>query len=256
MSLRLAKQIIYGVFYLLVWSGLIAGVYFLFLKPAPSCFDKIQNQDEAGVDCGGSCNKVCVPKEIREIELVGHVLTFPIDKNHSSLLAQIKNPNFAYAARNFKYTFSFYDTNGQIVKSFEGRSFIYASEIKYILVPNAELNIQGSLSRIDFAVRDIEWDSADNFRGPPIIVSQDFKTSIQGKNLFVEGRMTNNDTITFPDTTVIAIFSGNFGQTAGASETAVNNLSPNESRPFSILYPLLENINVSNTKIFIYAKRQ
>ncbi len=263
MSLRLAKQIIYGFFYLVLWGGLIALAYFLFLKPAPSCFDNVKNQGESGVDCGGPCSKVCIPKEIRPIELVGDVLTFATGQDHISLLAQVKNSNADFAAKRFNYAFSFYDASGKLLRSIQGNSFIYASEVKYILALSEELTATDSINKVNFSVSDVQWDSAYNFRGPPSIAIQDVKTSFQKKNgiyegeFLAEGRITNNDTVAFPLATVVAIFSGSRGQVVGASQTQIDNLTPNESKLFSIIFPKIQDdINASNTKLFVYASRR
>ncbi len=255
MSLRLAKQIIYGFFYLLVWGGLIAGFYFLFLKPAPSCFDHIQNQREEGVDCGGQCGAVCIPKGIKPIELVGNVSTFSTGQRRVGLVAKISNPNSGYAAKSFRYAFSLYDESGKAAKSVEGGSFIYASEIKYIVIPNVSVEGAGFMSKVDFNVRDTAWDSSSNFQGPPSLAVQDVHTRSTENGLIVEGRIQNNDTVVFPVSTVVAVFGGSFGTIAGASRTEVENLMPNESKQFSILYPASRSIDASSAKIFVYSAR-
>src|SRR5262245_15346669 len=37
----------------------VAAVTFFSMQKAPSCVDNLQNQDEEGVDCGGSCSYLC-----------------------------------------------------------------------------------------------------------------------------------------------------------------------------------------------------
>ena len=57
MNKYIKKQIIIAFVYLIILAVIGTGFYFLFLKPTlPSCSDKIQNQGEAGVDCGGPCS--------------------------------------------------------------------------------------------------------------------------------------------------------------------------------------------------------
>ena len=253
MSLRRAKQILYAGFYILVWYGIISGVYYLFLKPVPSCFDNIKNQGEAGVDCGGLCAQVCVPEGIKPIALLENVFSFQPDQSHLSLLAHINNPNFDSAARSFKYSFLLYDEQGNLVQKFSGNSFAYAGEVKYILVPNVVLP-RASFSRVDFKAEDLDWVPKNSLDVAQIVISG-FTPSVTEKTILIDGRVINKDKVSFPKVTIVAIFSGRFGEPAAASETEIENLAPNESQPFSVIHPALANIDIAGAKVFVYAKR-
>src|SRR5882724_8010535 len=95
---RRAKQIIYGIAFLLFWALIFTGVYFIFFHAAASCFDGVQNQNEEGIDCGSVCPTSCLPQTLAPIELVEPVKNFIVDQNHLSFLATVKNQNPAYAA--------------------------------------------------------------------------------------------------------------------------------------------------------------
>ena len=95
---RKFKQFIYLLFYVLCWSAVIAGIYFLFLKPAPSCFDNKQNQGEEGIDCGGPCSKVCIPQAIKTITVVNRVVWLEASPNNYVAFAEVKNDNSDFAA--------------------------------------------------------------------------------------------------------------------------------------------------------------
>jgi len=256
MSTRRAKQIIYGIFYVFVFGLLVGGVYYLFLKPVPSCFDGIKNQGEEGIDCGGQCAAPCSLKTVKPIETVGKILTFVPDQDHLSLLVQISNPNPDYAARNFSYSFSIYDNQGGLIQSFGGSSFAYAGEIKYILVPNAPVPRTGSFGKVEFRAENMDWVPASGLKGPPNIAVLNIDARSASTSLTVDGRVANNDTVTFPQLTIIALFKGQYGQIAGASQTVVENLAPNESKPFFILHPPVPNVDIAGTRVFVYALRQ
>lgn len=252
--MRRAKQIIYGVFYIIVLSATGFGFYRLFLKPAPSCFDGVQNQGEAGVDCGGPCTASCVPVDIRPLQTIGRILTFNPAQSSLSLLAQVSNPNLTHGAKNFGYTFTLYDSAQKPVQTIRGESFIYAGEVKYIFLPNASAP-QGNFSYVDFKMDNPYWISKDQFSGPPDFRVSGVSTVVSGNSLIVGGQVLNNDTVAFPELYVVAIFKGNAGQVAGASATLLNNFAANETRSFSVLYPNLPNVDLSGTKVFVYAKR-
>lgn len=254
MSLRHAKQIIYGALYLFLFGGIILAVYFWSLKPAPSCFDGVQNQGESGIDCGGPCSQVCLPPGLKPLKVVDRVLTFRPDVSRISILGRISNPNPDHAAKSFAYKFSLSNNQNIVVQSFRGSSFAYAGEVKYILLPNVAAP-QAAFSHIDLEIQDLEWVPAGELEGPPQISVSSVETATSSKGLVVEGQVLNGDTVQFAKVLVVAIFRGQYGQIAGASQTEVDALSPNESRPFSIIHPAIPNVDITGTKIFTYALR-
>jgi hypothetical protein len=255
MSRRLRKQLTYGLLFATFWILVIGGIYFLFLKPAPSCFDNIQNQGEGGIDCGGPCAKVCLPSNLKPLTLADRILILKPDALHISFLTQVSNPNFTYAAKSFSYTFELLDAKGGVVQSFSGSSFIYAGEVKYILLPGLPLP-QVPFVDADFKTSDEDWVPAGNFPGPPQFNTAGAQTSVLPKRVRVDGTVTNMEAVIFAKVTIIAVLRGNLGQVAGASETEVENLAPGSPQPFSIIHPPMPTVDVLGTKIFPYAARQ
>lgn len=253
MPRRIRKQILYGAFYLLILVIIVGWAYFAFLKPAPSCYDKIKNQDETEVDCGGVCSGICSPIHAKPIQSIGQILTLYPDGDSMSILAQINNPNLNYMANNFTYTFSLYAGGDQPVRTFQGTSFIYPGETKYILVPNVP---RVDFSRIDFTAGDMDWVPSGDIRGAPNLTVVGAEMNVKEGKLVIEGTMANKDIVIVGNVTVFATFGGALGQTAGASQTEVTDLSPGETRAFSIVHPNIENIDLTATKIFLYARRQ
>ncbi|MFQ5752878.1 MAG: hypothetical protein ACE5HI_12855 [bacterium] len=254
MSRRTAKQLTYGVFYLAFWAVVISAVYFLFLRPEPSCFDGKHNQNEEGIDCGGPCAQSCLPAGLEPLEVVGRILTFRPSPDRLSILAQVSNPNFDQAAKSFTYDFLLYGAGDEVVQSFRGTSFAYAREAKYILLPNASLPAR-PFSRVGLELGDFEWVPGDEMGRRPSISLSGIATEIEENSLRVEGRVLNADTVSFPKVTILAIFWGELGNIAGASETEINNLRPNESSAFTVIHPSIPNVDTSKTKVFVYAQR-
>ncbi len=254
MGKRLIKQIAYGIFYLFFFAGIIYGSYVLFIRPAPSCFDKIRNQNEEGVDCGGPCAAACIPAELRPIVAIDRILKFSSTPSSISILAKISNANLDYAAKNFSYKFNFYKANGDFVGSLGGNSFIYAGEVKYLLLPNASLP-PVPFSKIDLKIENVEWLPGNRFSGPPNVAVSGVATAAEASNLSVDGQITNRDSVSFPAVTAVAIFRGQFGQIAGASQTEISNLLPNETRKFSIIHPLIPSVDLNGTSVFVYSRR-
>ena len=153
---RRVKQVVYGILYLVIVGAIATGIYFLFLKPAPSCFDGIQDEGETGIDCGGPCAKLCIPSNIAPIVPLGAVTIFSPLAGHVTVLAELENTNTDFAANSFDYVVTLYGADGSsTVANIPGSSFAYAAETKYLVVPNED--IPASVSRADITVSDIQW---------------------------------------------------------------------------------------------------
>lgn len=257
MDVRRAKQIIYGAFYLIVLGVIFAAVYFRFLKPAPSCFDAVQNQGEAGVDCGGPCAAVCLPSALQKIAIVGGVSFFPSSAGHDTLLAQVANPNSGLAAPVIDYRFDLFDATGTLIGSVPGGSFMYASEVKYLLAANVAVPVP--VDHAVLAMQDPVWVEAaklglvPQFKNPLPVTG----SAISSSTITVNGRIVNSDLVTFTNILIVAVFRGTAGGAPlGASQTKVDRLAPNEAQDFSVMYPAGAAIDPSLTQLYAYALRQ
>lgn len=101
---------------------LTIGLYVLLHKPA-TCFDNKQNQDETGIDCGGSiCSRIC-QADSKGLS-VQWVRLFKIRDGVYSVVARVENPAINSIATNVPYTFNLKDANGTIVATRSGSTFI------------------------------------------------------------------------------------------------------------------------------------
>jgi hypothetical protein len=254
MSLRFAKQIIYAAFFFIFWYLVISGVYHLAVKPAPTCFDSIQNQGEQGIDCGGLCALACTPSYIKQIEEVESVIKFDPDPTHFSLLAHIENQNSSYAAKIFNYRFSLYDDGGNVVGSYPGKSFIYGGEVKYILLPNVPYP-KARFTKVDLKIDNPDWIPSEAFSGPPKLDVTSINTKVVSRMLAANGQIVNKDNVVMPKILIIAIFRGKYGQDAGVSQTEIDNLMPKTSQQFVVIHPLINNLDLAATEVFYYSAK-
>ena len=252
------KQVIYGVLYLVVFVGVALGIYFLFFHTAPSCFDGAQNQGETGVDCGGPCAKVCVPATLPEI-VVGNVRVFASSPGHYTFLAEVENHNTGFASPNFAYAFDLYDASGTLIGLVPGQSFIYASEVKYLLTPN--VSVATTVHHAVLVMGSTTWTAGaamglvpqfGNSRGAPLPVTG---TTISSSTIVVTGQVADSDSTAFTNVLVVAIFYDGDGNPVGASQTVLDAIAPNQTEDFSVTYPVAPSIVPSLTKVFAYALR-
>ncbi len=249
--MRIFKQFVYGLFYIAVFGGLVFGFYSLYIKPAPSCFNEIKDASEEGIDCGGVCSKICLSANFRPIETGGVVQIFHPTESGISAIIQIQNPNSDLAARSFPYDFVFYDAQGGVIKKASGNSFIYASEIKYITELNIQFTDSAKITSVQFVPGQPNWVSKSLFNRPQLS-PQNSVTSVYGNGIQVNGNFVNNDTVPINQVTVLAVFYNQLGQQAGISKSETGSVAPGQQQAFSIFHPLLKNINLSATKIYLY----
>jgi len=247
------KRFLYGLLCLAVFGALVAGVYFLLLKPAPTCFDLKLNQNEEEIDCGGVCAKDCAVATLRPIEVPDGVALFPLDAARASILVRVVNPNTTHGARNFAYRITFFDGEERILKTLSGNSFLHAGEESYVFLPIVEISTD-RVGRSEFAIDAPEWIRAAEFLAPRIKIDS-LKTIRDTREIRVEGLIENKDQIALASVRILSLFYGSSSILLGAAETEVDALEPAEVRAFTILRPLIAGIDPLRTQVVPVAIR-
>lgn len=243
---RRPKQLIYGLFYLLILAFIFVGLYLLFLKPGPSCSDGIKNQGEAGVDCGGPCAKICFPADFEELQVVQEKF-FRLPAGRVSFFAEIKNSNPDLAAKNFKYAFELSNDQGQLLDSESGDAFVYANDTSYLLIPNLAV-AQASAYKLKVEVSGVEWTPKESLP-KPLLTFKDTEISLVGNEIIARGLLVNQSFKPLIEVRILAIFYGRFGKPIGASETILNNLLPDQSQTFVVNHPPLSEVDSAATRL-------
>lgn len=88
----------------------------------PTCSDNRMNGDESGIDCGGSCTRMC--KESVSDPVVLWSRAFPVIGNTYNLVALIENQNRNSAIAEASYEFRIYDINNHLIGRRQGVTFI------------------------------------------------------------------------------------------------------------------------------------
>jgi hypothetical protein len=98
--------------------AIVGIVVFFFIYKPPTCLDGKQNQNETGIDCGGSCTYLCTatlsPATVRFVRPLSP------QPSRTDVLAYIDNPNQNAAVRNAHYTLELYDANQNVVSKRDG----------------------------------------------------------------------------------------------------------------------------------------
>jgi len=264
--MRRAKQLIYGIFYLAVWAGLIGGIY-AWQKPVASCFDNKQNQKEAGVDCGGPCARVCIPATIAPLAAAGDpkLIVFggsqaasstgtpgPASAPRVSLVAEIQNRNIDFGASSFDYVFSVYDRTGAVLASFPGRSFIYPAEIKRLAILNEGMPADSEPVSAKITLSGALWTPAVRFPRPQLTL-QAAGTQEANGNFVTQGTVVNQDSVDFPVVYLTALYYDADGKVVGVSGTERNNVTAGETREFALFHPVIPGAVLARTQVSVTA---
>jgi len=215
---RTGRQITYLIIFIML-VGLPAGLYVYFKTPAPSCSDKIQNQDEFGIDCGGSCARVCA-EEVASLVTFWQKSFFVRDGFYD-LAALIENPNSSFTATSFSYTWSVYDKNNRLINTVAGKSFANAREKFIIFEP--QVSIGGSVPAHAFIeIKDTVWERVANVEKPRILV-EDEELSLTGAPKLT-AILSNDTPETLGHVEAVATIFNEENNIIGVSRTIVSNL--------------------------------
>lgn len=120
---RARKRIILLIVFLVL--VIIVGVpsYFLF-RSTPTCSDGVQNGDETGVDCGGSCQRLCTPESL-PILMKGDARVLLVATSTYEVAALLENPNRDARISHARYTVKLYGTDSLVpLRSIEGEVYV------------------------------------------------------------------------------------------------------------------------------------
>lgn len=236
---RNTKRVFVAAIYLSFLALLLTGVYFAFIKAPETCFDNKQNQDETGVDCGGSvCQMVCKENVTGEKFQVKELAIVPGGNNRYDVLGKIYNPNDQAGASSFAYIFELKDANGQILVSRTGKSFILPQETKDII----ELNIETESrpATVNMKISDIEWEKFSGYREKPsITIYQKRYNQITSGSGFGEayGLLSNESPFDFRSIIVKVILRDASGNPLAINTTEMRSVSSKEQRDFRLIWP-------------------
>ena len=101
-----------GFFIILACIGTVT--YYTQWYVAPSCVDGMQNAEERGVDCGGSCTRVC-RSDIEQPEVLW-VKPFRVVDGQYNVVAYIENRNEGVGSPEVAYTMKLFDQDGLVTE--------------------------------------------------------------------------------------------------------------------------------------------
>lgn len=211
-------------------------VYQKFIKHTPTCQDKIQNQDEQGIDCGGICNLMCIadtkpliPLWTRPVHIVGDVY---------SVVSYIENQNIGNGVKKIPYEIRMYDERNILVaQPIRGETFIGPNDRTAIFETSIKTgNRVPKTAFLKFLEAPQFIRTPSIFNEQNIVISNDVLTDIDTVPKL--SAVVKNATLeTFNTIPVVALIYDVNGNVIGASQTFIDELNPEESTNVYFTWP-------------------
>lgn len=236
---RTLKQSSIVFIFVLILGAVVGALYFFFFWNAPTCTDGIQNQNEAGVDCGGSCSQMCTDQYVTTPLHVEEKGILPDTDTTADLYATVTNPNAAAVLKQAAYTFFVTDSRGQKTSVATGTFFLLPKETKSVLAI-AIPHVVAAGEVVDFEISDETWMPLENYDGKPTInVYQKRYQEVSSGPGFAEayGLVSNESQYDFREIGVNVILRNAEHVPVAVNKTVLNAVHAGEQRDFRLLWP-------------------
>lgn len=223
MKWRTRRKLTYTFLALLPLLIVAAIVYTATFFPEPSCFDGEQNQDETGIDCGGSCAAVC-QAQTEDVSIVWD-RAFSVGGDVYNLAAYIDNPNVELIARDVPYTFRLYDRNNILITERRGQTTLFPQAANLVFVGGVDTNGRLPNRAVLEFTQEPFWQKSD-------ITSVDFSVTnrslVTGQEPRLSFEITNRNDQPFSMIEVTGIVLTSDGEVAHVSQTIIDRLGVEE----------------------------
>ena len=252
---RLAKQALYGLFYLIILAVISGLVYLYIVKERPSCEDGIVNQNEETVDCGG----VCVPCAFKNLQALEFFPVNIFDNGNQtiSVLVELFNKNKELGVKNLPYTINLYDKNSNKIFSLNGEIQIKPNARQFIV--KAGLAVDPSLvERGELVLREQNWEPITK-QPPLLLVDPGFQIKTEAGRLILSGRAVNPSPFLISEAEIQILLVNQLGFYISASKTILLNIVSDSTSDFQVNFILkpetLATVDFSKTKVVVEAKK-
>ena len=125
------------------------------INPTPTCSDQRQNGDEAGVDCGGSCNLYC-SSQVKDLNVVW-AKAFLVVPGRYDLGAYVENPNPKAGIKIARYTLRMLDSTGAVIAEGRGAAEIPPASTRLLFAGSVAATGTPNNVEVEFNREDLKW---------------------------------------------------------------------------------------------------
>jgi hypothetical protein len=236
MNWAMRRQILVILGIILFFSAIAFLVIYPTLHKPPTCTDGIQNGNETGIDCGGSCPSACL-SQVDAVSVLW-ARAFEVVPGRYNAVAYIVNHNQTDAAEEVSYSFRFADANNVYIGKRDGVTFIPPSGNFAIFEPAIDVgNSIPVLTTFKFnEVPNWQQVSPEEINQLKVLVSNINLTN-ETTSPELSATITNNSLFTIPSINVVAILYDKLGNAVSASSTYLSQLNPLTSTGVNYTWP-------------------
>lgn len=219
----------------LVMAGTAFLIFWKFWYRVPSCFDNLKNGDETGVDCGGSCVKVCSGDALPLIVRWDPRL-FEVSPGLWSVLVYVENPNPDFDATYVPYTLTIYGGNNRVLLERQGATILPKGRTEGVFEGSISLPNGEKPERAAFELGKVIWKKNESKQNDGLSLTHSELLNLDTAPK-VTATVKNNSINEIKNIElVIAVFDGSDNAIA-ASRTFVENLKKNQSANVVFTWP-------------------
>jgi len=261
---RFSKQVIIAVVYavlLMLTSWIIFNTFY-----TPTCFDKMRNQGETKVDCGGPCPS-CELKRLAAPLVANKVYFLDNSADTVDVGFQLKNPNPDWGAGNLDYQIDFIGNDGSVIPgSIYGSTFLLPNESKWVIEMAKEVFAPMKELRVQISTSSSIWKKLKPYVSETNFVVKDlsFKRLVPPQSGYAEtiGTITNKSGFLVDAIELQGMAYDSAGTVIGLTKTTIFDLGVGQVREFRLFWPrsfsremktykVLVNINLMDNETFL-----
>jgi len=235
------RKFTYGAIVIVALVVLIALPAWKIFYTAPTCFDGLKNGDELGVDCSGSCTKLCASAFIPPI--VGWTRFDRIAPNTYNVAAYIINQNIDGEAKGVPYHMQIYDNRGILITEYDGKVTIppHRNALAYEGTVNVGERIPAkALFEFDGIP---DWNKNKDGLSAISVIDKKYTEDSTGSSLLVSLKNTSVNPIGKISLFVV-LYDGS-GNATSFSKTIIDSIGAGETVEAPFTWPARNNIPVS-----------
>ncbi len=207
---------------------IIAAIFFSIFYKAPTCFDGVKNSSEQGVDCGGSCVKLCQSAFLpAKIEWGGAKFEKVADGLYN-VASYIINPNTDVAALNVSYKFTLFDKEGIFITERQGTMTLPAHRNTLAFEPALNTGKRVPTKAIFEFLTAPQWFKSHDTLGGLAIIDKNYTEDDKGSSL--EVTLENKSLYPYKNISVSVVLYDINANAIGFSHTRVDVLNANGGR--------------------------
>ncbi len=225
--------------YLLIVLACIALVIFImwksFFTTDPTCFDKKQNADEQGIDCGGACELLC-RDQVRDV-VIEWARALPVTDTVYNLVASVENQNVRAGIQRIAYEFRTYDDRNILIDERIGETFIGPNQKTTIFEPGITVgNTIPYLTTFKFLQAPVWHSTEERFSKKLLTVENETWNQLDSAPQ-LRARIRNNNMFDIAKSPVVVVVYDDRGNAIATSQTILESIPQGSFRDITFTWP-------------------